>query len=86
MSSKKSMVRVPKGTSSYQAAWIADAPIVPSDEEESDEDSESDDEQLNQLMVRLRENQAMLIMYYKLICLKLLILNFHCRIDAPYIL
>lgn len=51
MASKKSVVRVPKGTSSYQAAWITDAPVVPSDEEESEDESEHDDDQLNQLMV-----------------------------------
>ena len=34
----KTVVRVPKGTSSYQAAWIVDAPI--SDDEASDTDDD----------------------------------------------
>lgn len=39
MVKSKTMVRVPKGTSSYQAAWITDAPVI----EESDGSEASED-------------------------------------------
>ena len=36
------MVKVPKGTSSYQAAWIVDAPVVDEDDSATDDsDGES---------------------------------------------
>ena len=38
---KKTIVKVPKGTSSYQAAWIVDAETS----EHDDDDDESDDEE-----------------------------------------
>ena len=40
MEKKKTIVKVPKGTSSYQAAWIVDAETS---EHEDDDESEDDD-------------------------------------------
>lgn len=39
MASERKVVKVPKGTSSYQAAWIEDAPIVDSDYDDGDTSS-----------------------------------------------
>ena len=40
---KKTIVKVPKGTSSYQAAWIVDAETS---EHEDDDDSDDDEEDM----------------------------------------
>ena len=42
--SKKRLLRVPKGTSDYQASWIFDAEEVDQDDEDDDDDDEDDDE------------------------------------------
>ena len=41
--SKKRLLRVPKGTSDYQASWIFDAEEVDQDDEDDDDDDDEDD-------------------------------------------
>lgn len=42
--SKKRLLKVPKGTSDYQASWIFDAEEVDQDDEGDDDDDDYDDE------------------------------------------
>ena len=44
--SKKRLLKVPKGTSDYQATWIFDAEEVDQESEDDDEDDEEDDQQV----------------------------------------
>ena len=42
--SKKRLLRVPKGTSDYQASWIFDAEEVDQDDEGDDDDDDDEDD------------------------------------------
>ena len=45
--SKKRLLRVPKGTSDYQASWIFDAEEVDQgDDDENDDDDDDDDDEV----------------------------------------
>ena len=51
--SKKRLLKVPKGTSDYQASWIFDAEEVDQDDEDDDDDNDEDDDEVGCVYVRL---------------------------------
>lgn len=73
---KKRVMKVPKGTSDYQATWIVDEDENGElDEESSEEEEEDDDEMLDEAMDEEDEDMSSQV-----------ILIFNCKYISKYIL